>query len=301
MDKAARADEDAAASIAPRATWAARSTTCSRNPAVTGDEVGVVGFCMGGMLALVLAAQQGDKIAAAAPFYGAPLGDSAPDWSNLTAPVRGHFAENDDFFPADAIRDARDGAARARQGRGVRGAAGDRPRVRERGERVRHVRRRGGRQGARPRHRVPARTARLIAPRLSRSAERASIAGGISSRPAASSWARSMLIASRGSRSGQLSHGPGGIVPATQCRRYCCSSRTSRLAADRTVAGHDRVARARRPRRARRPTSRGRPGTRAASRRRSRGRPRTARRRRRRAPSRRRRCDRRPAAPRCAA
>jgi len=75
------------------------------NPAVTGDAVGVIGFCMGGMLTLVLAAQQGDRVAAAAPFYGAPLGDSAPDWSNLQAAVLGHFAENDDFFPADAIRD----------------------------------------------------------------------------------------------------------------------------------------------------------------------------------------------------
>ena len=29
---------------------------------------------------------------------------SAPDWSGLTAPVRGHFAENDDFFPPAAVK-----------------------------------------------------------------------------------------------------------------------------------------------------------------------------------------------------
>jgi carboxymethylenebutenolidase len=75
------------------------------HPAVTGDKVGVVGFCMGGMLTLVVTAQQGDKIGASAPYYGAPLGDSEPDWSQLTAKVRGHFAENDDFFPPDAIAD----------------------------------------------------------------------------------------------------------------------------------------------------------------------------------------------------
>src|SRR5437764_413473 len=75
------------------------------HPAVQGDKVGVVGFCMGGMLTLLVAAQQGDKIGAAAPFYGAPLGESAPDWSNLTAPVRGHYAENDDFFPPSAIKE----------------------------------------------------------------------------------------------------------------------------------------------------------------------------------------------------
>jgi len=38
------------------------------------------------------------------PFYGAPLGESEPDWSTLTAPVRGHFAANDDFFPPEAIK-----------------------------------------------------------------------------------------------------------------------------------------------------------------------------------------------------
>jgi carboxymethylenebutenolidase len=74
------------------------------HPAVTSDKIGVVGYCMGGMLALVVAAQQGDKIGAVAPYYGAPLGDGAPDWSGLTAPVRGHFAGNDDFFPPDATR-----------------------------------------------------------------------------------------------------------------------------------------------------------------------------------------------------
>jgi carboxymethylenebutenolidase len=72
--------------------------------AVTGDEVGVIGFCMGGMLTLVLAAQQGDKIGAAVPFYGAPLGDGAPDLSGITAAVQGHYAENDDFFPPDAVK-----------------------------------------------------------------------------------------------------------------------------------------------------------------------------------------------------
>ena len=71
---------------------------------VTGDGVGVVGFCMGGLLAMVIAAQQGDKVAAVAPFYGAPIGDNPPDWSGLTAPVLGHFAMDDAFFGVDAVR-----------------------------------------------------------------------------------------------------------------------------------------------------------------------------------------------------
>lgn len=70
---------------------------------VTRDGIGVVGYCMGGMLSLLIAAHEGDRVAAVAPFYGAPLGEGAPDWSGLTAKVDGHFAENDDFFPPAAI------------------------------------------------------------------------------------------------------------------------------------------------------------------------------------------------------
>ena len=75
------------------------------HPATTGDAVGVTGFCMGGMLTLMIAALEGGRVAAAAPFYGAPLGEGGPDWSGLTAKVEGHFAEVDDFFPSDAVVD----------------------------------------------------------------------------------------------------------------------------------------------------------------------------------------------------
>lgn len=72
---------------------------------VIGDGIGVVGFCMGGMLSLLLTAARGDAIKAAVPFYGFPSGDGEPDWSGLTAKVRGHMAENDDFFGPDAARE----------------------------------------------------------------------------------------------------------------------------------------------------------------------------------------------------
>ena len=71
--------------------------------ACTSAAVGVTGFCMGGMLTLRIAALAGDKVAAAAPFYGAPLGDDSIDWSGLSATVEGHFAAVDDFFPPDAV------------------------------------------------------------------------------------------------------------------------------------------------------------------------------------------------------
>lgn len=73
--------------------------------AVRGDAVGVIGFCMGGVMALLVSALQGDKVGATVPFYGAPLGESEPDWSGLSAPVLGHFAENDDFFPPAAVEE----------------------------------------------------------------------------------------------------------------------------------------------------------------------------------------------------
>ena len=73
--------------------------------ATNGDAVGVVGFCMGGMLTLMIAALEGDRVAAAVPFYGAPLGREQLDldWSGLTAAVEGHLAANDDFFPIEAV------------------------------------------------------------------------------------------------------------------------------------------------------------------------------------------------------
>ena len=70
--------------------------------ACSSSTVGVTGFCMGGLLALRIAALEGERVSAAAPFYGAPLSDDSLDWSNLSAAVEGHFAEVDDFFPPEA-------------------------------------------------------------------------------------------------------------------------------------------------------------------------------------------------------
>lgn len=69
-----------------------------------GGKVAVVGFCMGGGLALMLGAQRGDKVAAVAPFYGLiPWQGAQPDYTKMTAAVQGHYAEKDDYFNPEAV------------------------------------------------------------------------------------------------------------------------------------------------------------------------------------------------------
>lgn len=71
--------------------------------AVTSSKAGAVGFCMGGGFVLLLAAQQGDKVGAAVPFYG--VGPAVPDsYTGITAAVLGHYGEQDDFYPVEDAR-----------------------------------------------------------------------------------------------------------------------------------------------------------------------------------------------------
>ena len=74
------------------------------HPAVTSTGIGVVGFCMGGLLSFIIAANRPDKVKAVVPFYGFPQGPSEPDWSKITATISGHMAENDSHFPAPAAQ-----------------------------------------------------------------------------------------------------------------------------------------------------------------------------------------------------
>jgi carboxymethylenebutenolidase len=70
---------------------------------VTSSKVGAIGFCMGGGFVLMLAAQQGDRIGAAVPFYG--VGPGVPStYTGVRAAVQGHYAEQDSMYPVDSAR-----------------------------------------------------------------------------------------------------------------------------------------------------------------------------------------------------
>jgi carboxymethylenebutenolidase len=70
----------------------------------SGKAVGVIGFCMGGALALLLATLRPDVVKAVVPFYGLISWPATePDWSQMTAAVQGHYAENDDMAGPPAV------------------------------------------------------------------------------------------------------------------------------------------------------------------------------------------------------
>jgi carboxymethylenebutenolidase len=101
-------DEAAKAAMALDLERAARDLSgavdfLQAHPSVRGNGVAVVGFCMGGGLALWLATLRPDAVRAVVPFYGIAPNGAEPDWSSLTAPVEGHYAEHDDQASPEAV------------------------------------------------------------------------------------------------------------------------------------------------------------------------------------------------------
>jgi carboxymethylenebutenolidase len=66
------------------------------HPGVRGDGVGVMGFCMGGGLALWLATTK-PEVHAAVPFYGGLWEGVEPDFTATRAAFLGHYAEDDEW------------------------------------------------------------------------------------------------------------------------------------------------------------------------------------------------------------
>ncbi len=72
------------------------------HPQSRGERAGVVGFCMGGQLAL-LAATTNPHIGAAVNFYGIHPAVK-PDFAQLKSPLMGHFAERDSYASPEAVQ-----------------------------------------------------------------------------------------------------------------------------------------------------------------------------------------------------
>jgi carboxymethylenebutenolidase len=77
-----------------------------KNERTAGDRVGIVGFCMGGALALY-AATLSDRFAAVVTFYpylGATA-SASPDVTKIRGSVLGHFADLDHAYTREQVED----------------------------------------------------------------------------------------------------------------------------------------------------------------------------------------------------
>ena len=85
------------------------------NERASGDRVGIVGFCMGGALALY-AATLSDVFAAVVPFYPyfGKTDAAKPEYNRIRGAVLGHFAEHDGAYSRGQVDDLEEQLRQAR-------------------------------------------------------------------------------------------------------------------------------------------------------------------------------------------
>jgi len=72
-----------------------------KDASVRADRIGITGFCMGGRVSFLAAAELPDKIKAAVPFYGG--GIPIDKTEKTKAPMLIFFGEDDGFIPLDQV------------------------------------------------------------------------------------------------------------------------------------------------------------------------------------------------------
>jgi carboxymethylenebutenolidase len=80
--------------------------TLLSHPSCTSKSAGVIGFCMGGQLAMYTAATNPDQVTACVNFYGIHP-NVKPPFAQMKAALLGLFAENDKSVNAEAVEKLR--------------------------------------------------------------------------------------------------------------------------------------------------------------------------------------------------
>ena len=75
-----------------------------RKPEVASSRIAVTGFCMGGRLSFLAAAELSDAIAAAAPFYGGGIGSLMSRAGRIECPLHLFFGADDTYIPESEVR-----------------------------------------------------------------------------------------------------------------------------------------------------------------------------------------------------